>query len=399
LREAQWKAEDLVLEWQAELLADWRAELELARADRPHYERIRFRRGLDGEGLKIDENRVNRAKVLWALQYERQPADLELVRTVLREEIAWHREAPFQGLADELTLAAYLVAQDSAPDDLELMWLAKTANFDAWCGFDIRFLGIGGVETAIRAARSQEPPDDDLLSKLIGSDGAPAFSDDNVDAHLRELAATFPTAPDDEAPASWFSRARLAGDFHRARLALDAWAASASPPSASGLQHSLGTIGCFNEAVQVQQQVVANAGGIVNDVLAGIRLAELQRQAGQLEEGFTTIRACRQALRRVPDDNGFLRRRVAEEGFLLATAASGRLASKAFRLADEVAQDRTIRQVVVIKSAEPSDEWLPLVVLEAGRDAAEHVQDAARADAYARRAARERARIDTALGR
>ena len=78
---------------------------------------------------------------------------------------------------------------------------------------------------------------------------------------------------------------------------------------------------------------------------------------------------------------------------MLAVKAEGRLAAKAFAFADDVAADKTIRQVVKINGQAPSDEWLPLVVLEAGAAAAVAVGNASRASHYEDRAQHERRRI------
>jgi hypothetical protein len=116
------------------------------------------------------------------------------------------------------------------------------------------------------------------------------------------------------------------------------------------------------------------------------------------DDALDSLKRSRRGIDPTTDRNGYLRRRLAEEGFLLAAGTSGRLAKSAFSLADEVAQDRTIHQVVRIRGSDPSDEWLPLVVLEAGADAAMNVGESRRASEYQQRASRERQRIRPATG-
>ena len=277
------------------------------------------------------------------------------------------------------------------------MWAAKIANFDTWCGLDSRFLGVGGVTAAIEEARAEEPLDQDLLKHFLGDHDA-RFSDSDVVMYLDELAVYFPGDPSDEPPYTWFERARLLGDTVAVREALEDWVRSDSPPSDGGLEHSLASIGYVGDAVAVQIRVVAAQGGERAKPLAGIRLAELQRRAGLFDDALDSPKRSRRGVNPMTDRNGYLRRRIAEEGFLLAAGTGGRLAKRAFTLADKVAQDRTIHQVVRIRGSQPSDEWLPLVVLEAGADAAMNVGESRRASEYQDRAARERQRIRPATG-
>ena len=374
------------------LLEDCRSTLARVRTAAPNYSDIEVATSTGPDGYLTDDHRQTRAKCLWAMQYEPRPVVDPLVEALLRAETQWHRVAPFQGYTDELKLAAYLVALHPPPGVLELMWNAKRANFDTWCGFDSQFLAAGGVDEAVSLASTANPVDDDLLGHLL-SDGAPRFTDAEVSELLEEMAQYFPSAPEDEPPFTWFERARLLGDSEGAKAALDDWSASPTPPSDESLQYYLGSIGLFADAVTVQRRVVAEKGGERSDPSTGIRLAELLREAGQLAEAMSVLRRSRRGISPSTDANGYRRRCLAEEGFRLAMAAEGRLAAQAFAFADDVAADRSIRQMVTIVGAPPSDEWLPLVVLEAGWRAANAVGDAARAAHYEDRARRERRRI------
>ncbi|HWG73142.1 MAG TPA: hypothetical protein VG184_03695 [Acidimicrobiales bacterium] len=383
--------------WSEVLVAECRSVLEQVRSSAPDYAGIRVEPVAGPSGYRADGNIQVRAKCLWAVQYEPRPFADPVLEELFRAEIAWHRQAPFQGYSDQLKLAAYLVALGRPEGVLSLMWTAKGANFDTWCGFDSRFLGVGGVSAAIEEASAAEPVDTDLLRHLVGDSG-PRFSDNDVATYLDEVADYFPAQPSDEPPSTWFERARLLGDTVAAREALDDWVRSDTPPSDDGLQHNLASIGYFGDAVAVQLRVVAANGGERAKPLAGIRLAELQRKARLFDTAFDSLKRTRRGVNDTTDKNGYVRRRLAEEGFLLAAGTEGRLARRAFILADEVAQDRTIHQVVRISGSEPSDEWLPLVVLEAGADAATNVGEHGRADEYRDRASRERQRIRAATG-
>lgn len=281
---------------------------------------------------------------------------------------------------------------DPLVDVLQLMWDAKRANFDTWCAFDGRFLLAGDVDQAIGAAGTAESADRGLLERLTEV-GAPRFTDTDVSELLDEMSQYFPATPADEPPFTWFERARLLGDVASAKTALDDWSASGSTPSDEALQHYLGGIGLYDEAAIAQRRVLAAKSGERSDPGAGIRLAELLREAGHLDDALPALRRSWRGISRSTDANGHRRRCLAEEGFNLAVVAEGRLAKKAFAFADDVAADRTIRQVVTIHGVPPSDEWLPFVVLEAGAAAALAVGNRERAAHYEERARHERRRI------
>jgi hypothetical protein len=266
-----------VARWAEILVAECRSSLDQLRSSAPDYATIRVQPVIGPSGYTEDANAAIRATCLWAAQYEPRPFVDPVLEELLEAEIDWHHQAPFQGYSDQLKLAAYLVALERPIGALSLMWAAKRANFDTWCGLDSRFLGLGGVRAAIDEANAAEPVDQDLLKHLLDDDGA-RISDSDVAMYLDELAAYFPTDPSDEPPFTWFERARLLGDTAAAREALKDWVRSDDPPSDDGLQHSLASIGYFGDAVGVQKRVVAAQGGERAKPMAGIRLAELQRR-------------------------------------------------------------------------------------------------------------------------
>ena len=202
-----------------DLVADWRTVLANVRTDAPDFASIRFAKGFDDEGLMWDKHKLVRSKCLWALQYDRSEHDDPLVRVALESEAAWLKVAPFQGLSDELDLAAFLLAKRPPSDAVVLMWQAKTSNFDTWVGFDSRFLGVGGVSDAIRHATETDPIDTDLLDHL--RDGVtPRFTDSEVAAFLQEMARRFPASPETEPPYVWFDRSRRSYEYASARSRL-----------------------------------------------------------------------------------------------------------------------------------------------------------------------------------
>lgn len=78
-----------------------RLELERMRGSSAVWQELRYERATGPHGYECDANAVPRAKVLWALQYDRRPDDLALVRWLAAQETQCRREAPFSDPADE----------------------------------------------------------------------------------------------------------------------------------------------------------------------------------------------------------------------------------------------------------------------------------------------------------
>jgi|GEM_PF-2138829 len=367
----------------AELILEWANTLKSVRTTAPGFAPIVVAPVVDEDGMTSDENRLCRAKCLWALQYSRLKDDDRLVRALFESETAWHRMAPFQGLADELRLAATLLAHDPPEDTLDLMWQAKTANFDTWCGLDSRFLGVGGVDDAISDAQAMLPVDDNLMDHLMDGEDA-RFSDAEVAVYLDEMSTAFPGTPEAEAPFRWFDRAQKCGETVLAKLLLDEWCENDAPPDSS-LQRYLASIGHYQEAVDVQRRVVTMPTDGLMTTHNMIRLAELERLAGSYGDALTTLRRATEALARLSrPPAGNTLRRLAEEGFLLCLVADDPTATRAFKFADSIADSL---------GGPPNSDPLPLIVLRSARDAARKIGKKRRARHYEKRAEIERARI------
>jgi hypothetical protein len=378
--------DSLVQPWKLELISAWSVALAEAREDETSWQALAFQPGENAEGHTIDEHLKERARVLWALQYDHGTADSALLRFLLAEEIAWHRESPFQGLGDELSLAAHLVASAPQPGDALVMWAAKQANFDTWCGFDSQYLAAEGVAAAGELARGlNEPRNGSLLDHLLTGEDEVRFSDDDVRAFVDIMSTQFPADPEHEWPVTWVHRARLAEDLPTTIKAIEAWKDSDDPPSSRTLQYEYASAHDYPAAVEAQRIAIAELSdpGSLPGELA--RLVELERLAGDYGRAVDDLRRGRRALKRVVDDTGYKHRQVAEQGFLLASADPdvGR-AKSSFDVAEEASR------------SVPS---LPFVVLTAARDAAARVGDERRRAHWSARADTERARIDRELGR
>ena len=99
-----------------------------------------------------EEHAVFRASVLQLLfQHHLQKslslADRALIRFILQQEIACYTNDYVTG-DDTLHLGGFLLFLLGQLEDVELLWQAKTANFDTGSSFDIQFLvGAGVVPT------------------------------------------------------------------------------------------------------------------------------------------------------------------------------------------------------------------------------------------------------------
>lgn len=366
--------------WRDEILVRWRTLLAEVSASGPDYEAIRCVVAEDDEGMTFDANLGARARCLWALQYETDELDSPHLRQfrveLLREEIAWHRAAPFQGLSPELELASLLVARSPEGGGLDLLWEAKRANFDTWCGSDSRLLGAGGVQAAIDRAE-----DEDLLELLLDGDGW-RVTDTDVAAALETAARRFPADPAEDSHEVWFDRLANLGDV-AAAVVLQAWRDSSTPPDDGELQFALASIGRHGEAADAQERALEQRGGAAADFYGALRLAELRRVAGQFDEALAAVEGAATVVAEASDPTGYQRRCVANEAFLIAASAGGPLARRAFDLGHAHARRRRLFR----------PEPLPLVVLEAAHAAAGAVGEGRAERSYRARAAKERARI------
>ena len=325
---------------------------------------LRYERAVDADGHTQDVNVVQRAKVLWALQYDHRPEDLPLVRWLAEQEARWRREATFQGLGEEAELAGFLLAQYRQLPDVWLHWQIKRANFDTWCAYDIEYVVAAGAQATVDFVRDSEHTDrNDVLKRLAEV----SLSEDDLEDWAQAGRERFPADPTDEDPLTWIERAKLAGEVEWARRELDRWAAGRerNAETLGILRYELADLGDFAEAAQAQRESLA----FDDSAPAWRTLAELERRAGN----YLAAWAAMQERGPSPD------RRYVEELFLLAGAATGELAANAFAEAD-----RQAREVP----------GLPLVVLRAAVEAADNVGDPDAATRYRALSEAERRRIE-----
>lgn len=372
-----------------------RRRLERMRESPAAWSDLRYESATDADGHAYDGNAVARAQVLWALQYDRRPGDLPLLRWLAEQEARCRREAPFQGLSEEAELAGFLLARHRQVEDVRRQWRIKLANFDTWCGYDLEHLFAAGVERTLAAVREGEGGEggangesgeengrDDLLDLLLDRDGQPRVTEEGLAEWFRNKAARFPVDPAAEHPLTWVARAKLAGEPAESRRWLDRWAAGRDrdKETLGRLAHELADLGDFAEAARARRDCLVFADGPWDRASAWRDLARTERLAGDHDAAWEALRECRRALDGVSEwQEVGLGRMYVEELFALAGAAHDALAATVFAEAD-----RQAREVP----------RLSLVLLRAATTAAERVGDRGGAERYRELAEAEQRRID-----
>jgi hypothetical protein len=74
--------------------------------------------------------------------------DRPLARHILKLYIKTHRDEE-GGMSDEIRLSGFLLYKIGNVEDAPLLWEAKRANFDTFCGFDVQMLVGAGVEETL----------------------------------------------------------------------------------------------------------------------------------------------------------------------------------------------------------------------------------------------------------
>lgn len=102
-----------------------------------------------------DPHEELRAQVLKALQNSLSLKDRSLIRFLLEQEIVC-RQNEVETEIESIHRCGFLLFLLGQAEDVELLWQAKTATFDTWCGFDIQFLVGAGVSATLTYLHSIE---------------------------------------------------------------------------------------------------------------------------------------------------------------------------------------------------------------------------------------------------
>lgn len=305
---------------QDRLLRVPRRDLERARRDPAAWSGLAFLAEHTEERGVTDRNEPARYRVLLALQYDRRPQDLPLLRFLLRQQTVFYQKVVPWGLASDLLRAGFMVAEHRQVEDLWLHWTAKSISFDTALGYHLYHLLTGGVAAAVEEVRASAHPDRDRILDDIASD---RHTEASVEEWLDEQRAQFPADPAEETLETWAHRAAGLGERETSRLFMTEWAAG-EPRTASTLntlQFHLAQLGYPAEAVAVQREAVAisDASWPGERAFSLLTLAQLQRQAGDTSGAWTTLEEIQDVM--PPDKQGLrqgLWRHFVKECFLLA---------------------------------------------------------------------------------
>ena len=370
------------------LLQAPRRDLDRARRDPATWTEFACVAGHDTEGRAFDRNRAARFGVIWALQYDRRDQDLPLLRFLLNEHVAYYREVVPAGLASDLPLAGFLLAERRQVEDIWLHWQAKSISFDTALGYHLFHLLTPGVAAVIAEVRASSHPDRD---RILGFIDPARHTDAAVEEWLSEQRERFPSAPGSENLKTWAHYAAGLGKGEASRLFMLRWAESQPRTwsTLNTLQFHLAQLGYVREAVAVQKEAVVVAGTSEGSMKASslLTLARLQQRAGDFQEALRTLHETEAVL--PGDKSGFgqgLWRHYLKECFLLTPS-----------LPDEA----TARGLLTTASQHLQEVprlWMD-GILPAALAAAEHLRDADlihRCQALAQVAASDRER---AIGR
>ena len=145
----------------------------------------------DFANTSLDE--ADREDALRLLLSERREGDADLLRHLLAEETAAHREG--WGVSEAMVLAALLLAECGREEDVWTLWEAKNASFDTMAGLDGFLLfpaGIAGT-TAHVIASDDHPERVDLMTYMSEYLEYEKLTDDDIRDHIANLRSYYAT--------------------------------------------------------------------------------------------------------------------------------------------------------------------------------------------------------------
>ncbi|MFE7333190.1 hypothetical protein ACFU8W_52210 [Streptomyces sp. NPDC057565] len=207
------------------------------------------------------------------------------------------------GLAPDLTLAGFLVAEHRQVEDLWLHWTAKNISFDTALGYHLYHLLTGGIAATVEVVRASAHPERNRILKEIASS---RHTDAAVEEWLEEQRRIFPPGPAEESLKTWAYHAARLGEREASRLFMTEWAADEprTDDTLNTLQFHLAHLGYLTEAVAVQKEAVAICQSPPESSLKAsklLRLVQLQRQVGDFAGALQSLEAAGQAPSTVPD--------------------------------------------------------------------------------------------------
>jgi hypothetical protein len=83
------------------------------------------------------------------IQYFKENKNLDLARYLLKKAIVERKKDVIIVFIEDLSLFSHILAQHKQQEDVLLIWQAKNADFDTWCGFDGDLLSFMGVQETL----------------------------------------------------------------------------------------------------------------------------------------------------------------------------------------------------------------------------------------------------------
>lgn len=105
-----------------------------------------FKQAIDKDGFTVDENHLERFRLLLAMQYNRSDNDEPLLRELLEQEILFHRAASLTLYKQSLEVCMSLISKF---ERVEYVWLfleAKLANIRTDENFELPYLVSAGIK-------------------------------------------------------------------------------------------------------------------------------------------------------------------------------------------------------------------------------------------------------------
>jgi hypothetical protein len=133
-----------------------------------------------------DLDEADREEALRLLLRDHRREDADLLRHLLAQETAAHREG--WGLSEAMGLAALLLAECGREEDVWTLWEAKNASFDTMAGLDGFLLfpaGIAGTTAHVIAA--EHPERNDLMAYMSEYLEYEKLTDEDIREHLAGL--------------------------------------------------------------------------------------------------------------------------------------------------------------------------------------------------------------------
>jgi tetratricopeptide (TPR) repeat protein len=246
--------------------------------------------GQDAEGRWYDEHALMRYRVLIALQYDHQAADLALVRFLMQHEVVRHEREPFQGILPALMLATYLLATYRNVTHVWNFYAAKMANFDTYCGYSSVVLVSAGIEQTLAYIRATPHPQQSAVQQLlIHAHGCP-WTDADLTQWWDQQHATFPPTEEAETPETMMNRAITIQNADAARYWMVQWRAQtpATPSTCYHLVHCYAALGDWETAIAMQREKLTIDSDYAR--FTNLRtLADLYRCAGNLDMAWQTV--------------------------------------------------------------------------------------------------------------